>query len=137
MSRTICISVALFVSFASAALAADQNPPIERFHVVDEGKVYRGAHPSQNGIEYLRTIGVHTIIDLEQETPLIEQERKWADQAGIQFVSVPFETFKLNSEEKFRKVFSTLADPANYPIYVHCTYGRDRTGLIIGLYRVL
>jgi protein-tyrosine phosphatase len=28
------------------------------------------------------------------------------------------------------QVFRTFGDPASYPIYFHCTWGRDRTGVV-------
>ena len=32
--------------------------------------------------------------------------------------------------EGYRRCFALLADPARYPVYVHCTGGADRTGTI-------
>ena len=34
---------------------------------------------------------------------------------------------------EIRQVFEILADLSNYPIIVHCTQGKDRTGLVIQL----
>lgn len=34
---------------------------------------------------------------------------------------------------KVNKIFSTFANSENYPMYVHCTYGKDRTGTMIYL----
>jgi hypothetical protein len=39
--------------------------------------------------------------------------------------------------ENFRQVFSLMADKANYPMYVHCTGGADRTGTVIFLVNAL
>lgn len=40
-------------------------------------------------------------------------------------------------DETINQVLSTMADPAAQPVFVHCLRGNDRTGLIVGLYRVL
>lgn len=35
--------------------------------------------------------------------------------------------------EAFRDVFEVLADPASYPLVLHCTAGKDRTGVITAM----
>ena len=124
---------------------------------IRQGMVYRGA--KLEGIteagkkKALDVYGIKTDLDLRGEyyaSPL---------GAGVKYINVsgPYYTNDANSgkagidsledsskgpwkgtyRDALIQEIKTFADPANYPIYVHCSVGRDRTGTIVGLINAL
>jgi protein tyrosine/serine phosphatase len=124
--------LAITVSFADVA---PDSIPIDKFKEVTVN-IYRGARPSLEGIQALSENKFKTDLDLENDDDAIELEKQHARTYGLEFISEPMSGFFSPSDEQVNRILSIVNDPRNYPIFIHCKHGEDRTGLIVGLYRV-
>ena len=103
-----------------------------------DAAVESGYHLTNAGlVDMLEIFGIKTDIDLRAQTATSKDvlgsrvDHKYYDM--VQYDGI----FTEYGKEKVRMVFADLADPDNYPIYLHCTYGRDRTGTICYLLEAL
>lgn len=101
---------------------------------VKRGVVYRGAdfaRITEDGINKLvNVLGVKTELDLRSNTnkgPSVLGE-------GIKYVSVSGPWYEHSFENDYKKDLAAelrvFADADNYPVYFHCSLGRDRTGTL-------
>jgi protein tyrosine/serine phosphatase len=112
---------------------------IPNFAIVDPG-VFRGGQPNTEGWEYLKSLGVKTVVKLNFESEGSDQEAKDLGMAVVDVSGPPSDYtnfYKAPKAERIRLAVTTLQDESRRPIYVHCLHGQDRTGLVVGIFRVL
>jgi protein tyrosine/serine phosphatase len=129
------ILLALVCTIASSA--ADASPPagLPRFAQINE-HLYRGAQPSPSGFKSLAKVGVHAVIDLRGggERSLVEE--KQVEALGMKYYSIPLHTLSAPTDKQIATILSLIEDSENWPVFVHCERGRDRTGTVIACYRI-
>jgi hypothetical protein len=112
------------------------QPSISRFEQVSFD-LYRGAQPV--GIEFnqLEEFGIRTVMSfVKKPAKVVEDERVRVEELGMRFFSFPMDTYAGPKKETLAAIFEELGREENWPIYIHCNNGKNRTGLIAGLYRV-
>ena len=80
-------------------------------------------------------MGVETIVDLRIEKRGQEQEAAVAKHLGLTRLRLRMGR-EAPTGAQVRTFLTTLADAGRRPVFVHCQHGADRTGAMIGIYRV-
>jgi protein tyrosine/serine phosphatase len=104
---------------------------IDNFAEVAPG-IYRGAQPMREDFQTLQKLGIKTVINLrESDTDSFKLRG-----LGMRYVNIPASAWVMGDAEVVA-VLKILEDPANYPVFIHCHYGADRTGCVVAAYRML
>jgi len=118
---------------------------IKSFCVVTPSVLWRGARPDKNGATWLIQQGVRTIVNLE----LILDDKRAFDQATVEDANnYKVGYFRIHDWEPLRILAPSVVDDhvAHFlailsqqpkPVYVHCRYGENRTGVMVAAYRML
>jgi protein tyrosine/serine phosphatase len=99
--------------------------------------LYRGGQPKPDGYEILISKGIKSIVCLRGNYTGIEREKKWAADNGVAFYHIPLSVYKEPTQEQALFFLETVLNKNNYPVFVHCANGRDRTGEMIAFFRVV
>ena len=106
-------------------------PEVANFAKVSAA-LWRGAQPSSEGFHQLEAAGVKTIINLRynhDDLPMLAGTR-------LKYLWIPMRAWRPQEQDLiiFLKVFE---EPENWPVFVHCAEGKDRTGYSVATYRIV
>lgn len=112
-----------------------KNAHVRNVWKVNAG-LWRGGQPDEEGLLELKRLGIKTVLCLRFRTSIIDWERSACEKVGLQFISMPLNYTTLPRAPHIERFFNLVDDASNQPVYVHCYHGSDRTGLMLGIFRI-
>jgi hypothetical protein len=124
----------------SWATRVEASPGLSNLHRVN-ASLYRSAQPSREGFVFLDTRTslangdppINTIVSLRAFT---DDSSLVAVSSALRFEEISFKTWHPEDQDvvKFLRIATT---PSLQPVLVHCRHGSDRTGTMVGIYRIV
>ncbi|SPJ75588.1 related to tyrosine-protein phosphatase SIW14 [Fusarium torulosum] len=120
----------------SSELIAPLNGRPHNFGIVVPG-VYRSSFPRSHDFEYIKGLGLKTIVTLVKKEELDHDLETFVSREGIRQV-----VFNMKGTKKeaiplstMKAILSIVLDKSNYPLLIHCNHGKHRTGCVVGVVR--
>jgi protein tyrosine/serine phosphatase len=108
-----------------------------RFATVREGVLYRSGQPRGAGLAWVKHFGIRTLINLRKPnssgTP---EEKAYAAQNGLNFYNFSIGSSHEDIEQTVARFLEIVDDKSNWPILVHCSRGKERSGVLSAIFRI-
>jgi protein tyrosine/serine phosphatase len=132
------VTLGLVLTFVAVSLAkTHSDPAFSNIHIRNFGKMdarfYRGAQPDESDYKDLKTLGVKTVIDL-QDHPT-NYEKRDVEALGMRYVNIPMSDSSYPKEDSINAFMKLVNDPSTGVFFAHCAGGRHRTGVVGAVYR--
>ena len=111
----------------------ETRPGLSNLGLVAEG-LYRGAQPTDEGLDSLKAMDIRTVINLRHFHG--HHEEKACRERGLDYVWITLESGDAPSDEDVRRFLQIATDPKRHPLFFHCMHGQDRTGTMCACYRM-
>jgi tyrosine-protein phosphatase SIW14 len=128
-------SISAYQSPSSEQIAPLNGRP-HNFGIVVPG-VYRSSFPRSHDFEYIKGLGLKTIVTLVKKEDLDHDLETFVSREGIRQV-----VFNMKGTKKeaiplstMKAILSIVLDKSNYPLLIHCNHGKHRTGCVVGVVR--
>jgi len=130
--------VSLVLASSITAFSQDSNKAdtskvsIKNFGQMDD-RFFRGGQPKENEYSELQSLGIRTVIDL-QDNPTSYEKRN-VEALGMTYINIPMSDSSYPESAKIDQFLKLVNDPTTGKFYVHCAGGRHRTGVMGAVYR--
>jgi len=115
--------------------APPETADIPRFAEIRPG-LSRGGDPREKGLQYLRDHGNKTIVSFLADAG----ESSYVVNSGMKYVHIPMRAGLFSAQpptdEQVSRFLSVVKDSTQYPVFIHCHAGKDRTGAMSAIYRI-
>lgn len=123
MKKMICVFVLMLGGCAT-------TPSLSNFHMVSSN-LYRGAQPTTAGFQELSKMGIKTVINLRD----FHSDLLLIDTNKLRYFAIPMNAWNVNRKDAVT-FLRIVMDTNNFPMFVHCKHGSDRTGTMCAIYRL-
>jgi len=107
---------------------------IANFDMVERAVLYRGAQPNYLGLEWMRDAhGIKSVVNLRNDANPMELVE--CGQLGVTYTNLAMSGTIAPTKAHVDTILDII-ESLPKPVYVHCQYGCDRTGLVVGCWRI-
>jgi protein tyrosine/serine phosphatase len=104
--------------------------------VVTQG-IFRSEQPTPQMLVDFKAMGGHTVLRLNGGGEFAaDDERASVEALDMEFIYVPLPGWLPPSKHQISNTVAVLEIPPYQPVLIHCQRGKDRTGLIVAIYRI-
>jgi len=136
MIKKIVNLTLLSLLFLNTPLLADDKIDLGIINFTEVKKdFYRGGQPTSDGYKALKRLKIKTVVNLRKDKT-VDDERKWAHFEGMKFISIPMHAWEKPRSKDVDDFLRIASNPENFPLFVHCKHGVDRTGFMMAMYRM-
>lgn len=122
------------------ALDVGLMTPLDNFHTVEPGRLYRSAQLGQVTLaRVIKDHDIRTVVNLRGAnagSSWYDNEKACCEAHGAKLVNIPMESERMPSRDALLDLYDTFEN-GEYPMLVHCKAGSDRTGAAVAIWRMM